>query len=68
MIIYEVFCKDYEHRKGGILGMLVERRKDLKGMTQFESGMRWAKIAFSGLVKYKETIFIVPNELKYAER
>ena len=26
MIVYVVFCKDYEHRKGELMGMLVERR------------------------------------------
>ena len=49
------------------MGVLCERRKDLRGMTQFGSGMRWARITFGGLVKDKEAIFIVPNELKYAE-
>jgi hypothetical protein len=33
MIVYVVFCKDYEHRKGELMGMLVERRKDTRGET-----------------------------------
>jgi hypothetical protein len=31
MIIYKVFSKDYEHEKVKLLGMLAERRKDLRG-------------------------------------
>jgi hypothetical protein len=50
-----------------LLGVLCERRKDLRGMTQFGSGMRWARIFFGELVKDKEAIFVVPNEMKYAE-
>jgi hypothetical protein len=34
MIVYVAFRKDYEQRKGELLGMLVERRKDMRGQTQ----------------------------------
>jgi len=43
MIVYVVFRKDYEHRKGELLGMLVERRNDTRGLTQWESGLKWAR-------------------------
>lgn len=43
MIVYVVFCKDYEHRKGELMGMLVEKRKDTRGETQWESGVKWAR-------------------------
>jgi hypothetical protein len=46
------------------MGMLIERRKDLRGLTQVESGLRWAKFTFGRLVKDERTIFVVPNELK----
>ena len=36
----------------------------MRGMTQVESGLRWAKLTFSRMVKDKQTIFVVPNELK----
>jgi len=64
MIVYEVFCKDYEHRKGELMGMLVERRKDMRGQTQWESGTKWARQAFGHLVKDKKDIFVHPKEMK----
>src|SRR4030042_6927176 len=64
MLIYKVFYKNYELKKGEFMGMLVERRKDLRGKTQVESGMRWARWAFGRMVKDERTIFVVPNELK----
>jgi len=64
MIIYKVFSKNYELKKGELIGMLIERRKDLRGMTQIEAGMKWANVAFSNSVKDKKSMFIVPSELK----
>jgi len=64
MIVYKVFYKNFELKKGEFVGMLIERRKDLRGKTQIESGMRWAKLAFARMVKDEKTIFVVPNELK----
>ena len=64
MIVYVVFCKDYEHRKGELMGMLVERRKDMRGETQWESGVKWARQAFGHLVKDKKDIFIFPKEME----
>lgn len=64
MIIYKVFSKNYELKKGELMGMLIERRKDLRGMTQIEAGMRWANVTFSHRVKDKKSMFIVPSELK----
>ena len=64
MVIYKVFCKNFELKKGEFVGMLIERRKDLRGKTQLGSGMRWAKVAFGSMVKDEKTIFVVPNELK----
>ena len=63
MIVYVVFCKDYEHRKGELLGMLVERRKDMRGQTQWASGVKWARQAFGHLVKDKKDIFVFPKEM-----
>ncbi|MGZ3559439.1 MAG: hypothetical protein ACXU97_10040, partial [Thermodesulfobacteriota bacterium] len=56
--------KDFERKRGEFVGMLIERRKDLRGKTQLESGMRWAKRAFGRMVKDEKTVFVVPNELK----
>jgi hypothetical protein len=64
MIVYKVFYKNYELKKGGFMGMLIERRKDLRGMKHVESGLRWAKLTFGHMVKDKQSIFVVPNEFK----
>ncbi len=64
MIVYEVFCKDYEHKKGELMGMLIERRRDMRGQTQWESGTKWARQAFGHLVKDKKDIFVYPKKMK----
>ena len=63
MIVYKVFCKNYELRKGEFVGTLIERRKDLRGKTQIESGLRWARFSFTDLVTDRQAIFVVPDEL-----
>jgi len=67
MIVYKVFCKDYELRKDDLIGVFAERRNDLRGKTHFESGMTWARVFFSSLVKDKQGIFVVPKELEVEE-
>ncbi len=64
MVIYKVFSKNYELKRGELMGMLVERRKDLRGMTQIQAGMKWATATFGHFVKDRNSIFIVPKELK----
>jgi len=64
MVVYKVFCKNFKLKKGEFVGMLIERRREMRGETQLESAMRWAKLAFGGMVKDEKTIFVVPNELK----
>jgi len=64
MGVYVVFCKDFEHRKGELMGMLVERRNDMRGQTQWESGLKWARLAFGHLVKDKKDIFVFPKEME----
>ena len=63
MILYKVFYRNCEFKRGDLIGMLMERRKDLRGMKQVESGLRWAKLTFGRIVKDKKEIFIVPYEL-----
>jgi len=67
MIVYVVFRKDYEHKKGELMGMLVERRNDTRGLTQWDSGLKWARSAFGHLVKDTRDIFVFPKELKISE-
>jgi general secretion pathway protein A len=64
MIVYKVFSKDYEHEKITLLGMLAERRRDLRGKTRLEAGLAWAKVTFGSSAKDKESIFVVPKELE----
>ena len=64
MTVYKVFYKDYYRRKSVLLGTLIERRKGLRGMSQLESGSKWAKFAFGGEVKNISHIFVVPKEVK----
>jgi hypothetical protein len=64
MIVYKVFCKNYELKKGDLIGILIERRKDLRGLTQIESGLKWAKTAFAHAVTDKNIMFVVPKELQ----
>ena len=64
MNFYKVFYKNFELKKGEFVGMLIERRKDLRGKNQMESGTRWARLAFGRMVQDKSTIFVVPGEFK----
>jgi hypothetical protein len=64
MLIYKVFYKNFVLKKGEFLGVLLERRTDMRGKSQIESGLKWAKLTFGRLVKDREAIFVVPNELK----
>jgi hypothetical protein len=65
MVAYKVFYKNYELKKGELIGMLIERRKDLRGVRQIESGLRWAKLTFGHVVKDKKEIFVIPYELNF---
>lgn len=65
MILYKVFLKNYDLKKGELIGMLIERRRDLRGMTPIESGLRWAKLKFGHLAKNKKDLFVVPKESNF---
>jgi len=67
MIIYKVFYKNYELKKGDLVAALTERRKDSRGKNRLESGLRWAKSMFGQMVKDKNAIFVVPHELNWKE-
>jgi len=67
MIIYKVFYKNYEFKTGELMAALTERRKGLRGRSQLESGIRWAKSMFGQMVRDKNAIFVVPDELIWKE-
>jgi hypothetical protein len=64
MVVYKVFYKNFDLKKGEFVGMLIERRKGMRGKSQIESATRWAKLAFGRMLKDEKTIFVVPQELK----
>ena len=63
-ITYKVLYKNPKLKKGDLMGVLAERRKDLRGKSQLESGLNWAKSMFGQTVENKQKIFVVPDELK----
>jgi len=63
MIIYKVFCKNYELKQGELMGVLAERRKGLRGKTRVESGLKWAKLVFGQMGRDKQAIFVIPYEV-----
>ena len=62
MVAYKVFEKNYKLKKGEFMGVLIERRSRPRGLTQVESGVRWAKLTFGRMAKDKNAVFIVPYE------
>ena len=63
-ITYKVLYKNPKLKKGDLMGVLVERRNDLRGKSRLESGLNWAKSMFGQTVESKHKIFVVPDELK----
>ncbi len=63
MIVYKVFYKDSENRKGVLLGKLTERRSDLRGQSVLESGLKWAIATFGNRVSDRKRLFVVPEEM-----
>ena len=62
MVVYKVFYKNYALKKGELIGVLIERREELRGGSRVDSGLRWAKFTFGHLID-KQMIFVVPDEL-----
>ena len=63
MVVYKVFYKNYELKRGEFVGLLVERRENLRGKSQLESGLRWARLTFGRKLGDETELFIVPDEL-----
>ncbi len=64
MTVYKVFCKNYDLKKAELIGMMIERGKDLREKTAVESGLRWTKLAYRHRVKDQKAILVIPDELK----
>jgi len=67
MIVYKVFYKDCYRKKIVLLGTLIERRKDLRGMSHQEAGSKWAKFVFGDKVNDTKRIIVVPKEINEAD-
>jgi len=65
MIVYKVFSKNYDLRTDELVGVLTERRSNLRGRTRLESASRWARLMFGHMVRDKHSIFVVPDEFNY---
>jgi len=63
MIIYKVFCKNYQLKQVELIGALAERRKGLRGKTRLESGLKWARLLFGQMGRDRQAIFVVPEEV-----
>jgi type II secretory pathway predicted ATPase ExeA len=64
MIVYKVFSRDDENERVTLLGLLAERRRDLRGKTRTEAGLTWARLTFGDSTKERESIFVVPREFE----
>jgi hypothetical protein len=63
MITYKVLYKNYKLKKAEPMGILVERRKNLRGQSSFESGLKWARSMFGQMGRDKQAIFVIPHEV-----
>ncbi len=62
MIVYRVFYKDFERKACRLLGELKERRRDLRGMTQIQAGLKWARLLFGECIRNRQDLVVVPRE------
>ena len=63
MMVYKVFYKDYDSQKGVLLGTLTDRRRDLRGLSAVESGLRWAIAVYGDQVRDRRRLLVVPEEV-----
>ena len=61
-MVYKVFYKEYDNQSGVLLGKLTERRRDLRGLSAVESGMRWAIATFGDQVRDKSRVGVLVVE------
>ncbi len=67
MIVYRVFYKDYQRKACRFVGELRERRKDLRGMTHSQAGLKWARIQFAQSVRDSQALLVVTRKLSPEE-
>ncbi len=67
MTVYKVFYlyKNEEPLRGEFIGALMERRKNWRGKSRVQSGLRWARLAFADRVEDRNSIYVLPEELSF---
>jgi hypothetical protein len=63
LIVYKVFYKDYRKKACRFVGELRERRKDLRGMTLTQAGLKWARLLFGESVRDRQALLIVTRSV-----
>ncbi len=63
MVVYRVLYKDYERKTCRFIGELRERRRELRGMTHIQAGLKWARLLFGECVRNRQALLVVPREL-----
>jgi hypothetical protein len=63
VVVYKVLYKDYEKKACRVVGELRERRRDLRGMTYSQTGLKWAKIQFGESVRDKQALLVIIRKL-----
>ena len=63
MVVYKVFYKDYQKKACKFVGELRERRKDLRGMTHTQAGLKWARLLFGESVRDRQALLVVTRNL-----
>jgi hypothetical protein len=59
VIVYRVLYKDYQSKACTLLGELRERRKDMRGMTHTQAGLKWARMQFGESVRDRQALLVV---------
>jgi hypothetical protein len=67
LIVYKVFYKDYQKKACRFIGELRERRKDLRGMTHTQAGLKWARLQFGESVRDRQALLVVTRNLASEE-
>jgi hypothetical protein len=65
MVVYKIYCKDYQRRQCQLIGCLPERRISVRGRTSLGTVLKWARATFINLPKDTRQILVVPKEMSH---
>jgi hypothetical protein len=63
LVVYRVFYKDYQRKACTFVAELRERRKNLRGMTHSQTGLKWARLLFGETVRDRQALLVVTRNL-----